>query len=261
MRTTRLLSTVAATLLLGAGAAAAQGMNGPVKPERAPAAQQTAPAEKIAPNMHAGERKPAETTGQGSAHALKPGAAGNAALNEHGTVGASPQKDEDSGAKSGMKAEEHGKAGMKADANGKAEGQAQENSKTGSNAAMRKNGNENNSKNAESGSSNRSASEQSSTKSKSETSGQGAAASSAKLTTEQRTKITTAIKQHKVQPAHLDISVHVGVHIPARVHYYPLPAEVVAVYPEWRGYDYILVGDQIVIIDPSSRAIVFIIET
>ncbi len=68
------------------------------------------------------------------------------------------------------------------------------------------------------------------------------------------------IKKHKVEPAHLNISVRVGVRIPAHVHYYPLPAEVIAVYPEWRGYDYILVGDQIVIIDPGTRAVVFILE-
>jgi hypothetical protein len=29
------------------------------------------------------------------------------------------------------------------------------------------------------------------------------------------------------------------------VHFYPLPSEVFVVYPKWRGYDYILVGDQI----------------
>ena len=48
--------------------------------------------------------------------------------------------------------------------------------------------------------------------------------------------------------------------MPEHVHYYPLPAEVVTVYPEWRGYDYIMVGDQIVIIDPDTRAVVFILE-
>jgi hypothetical protein len=35
---------------------------------------------------------------------------------------------------------------------------------------------------------------------------------------------------------------------------------VVAVYPAWRGYEYILVGDQIVVINPRSHEIVAIIE-
>ena len=39
------------------------------------------------------------------------------------------------------------------------------------------------------------------------TTGQGAAAGSAKLSTEQRSKITTIFKQHKVEPAHLNVSV------------------------------------------------------
>ena len=109
MRTTQLLSTIAAALLLGTCAAAAGEMNGPVKPERAPAAQQNAPAGKIAPSMHAGERGSVETTGQGSTHMLKPGTGGNAELNEHGSMGAAPQKEDldgksdTTGAGTGMK--------------------------------------------------------------------------------------------------------------------------------------------------------------
>ncbi len=224
-----------------------------MKPERAPAAQQNAPAGKIAPSMHAGERGSVETTGQGSSHTLKPGAGGNAELNEHGTVGAAPQKEDSEGksGKSGMKAEEHSqtKAGAKAQQNSQSSG-----------AFKSESNSEEHAKGAEHGASSKSATEESGHKGKSDTTGQGAAASSAKLTTEQRTKITTVIKKHKVEPAHLNISVRVGVHIPEHVHYYPLPAEVVTVYPEWRGYDYILVGDQIVIIDPDTRAVVFILE-
>jgi hypothetical protein len=92
------------------------------------------------------------------------------------------------------------------------------------------------------------------------TTGQGAAAGSAKLSTEQRTKITSIIRQHKVAPAHLNVSVSVGTRVPESVHFYPLPVEVIAVYPEWRGYDYILVGDEIVVIDPRTHEIVAILE-
>ena len=92
------------------------------------------------------------------------------------------------------------------------------------------------------------------------TTGQGAAAGSAKLSSEQRTKITTIFHQHKVAPAHLNVAVRVGVRVPESVHFYPLPVEVVDVYPEWRGYDYILVGDQILVIDPRSHEIVAVLE-
>ena len=97
-------------------------------------------------------------------------------------------------------------------------------------------------------------------KSTESTTGQGAAAGSAKLSTEQRSKITTVIKKQNVKPVQLNVSVSVGTRIPASVHFYPLPQEVVVIYPEWRGYDYILVGDQIVVVDPRSHEIVAILE-
>src|ERR1039458_5755379 len=96
--------------------------------------------------------------------------------------------------------------------------------------------------------------------SKKSTTGQGAAAVSAKLSTEQRSKITTIIRSHKVEPAKLNVTVSVGTRVPDSVHFYPLPAEVFVVYPEWRGYDYILVGDEILVIDPRTHQIVAIIE-
>src|SRR5262249_18465880 len=108
---------------------------------------------------------------------------------------------------------------------------------------------------SQSGASSTSQSEQN----RSTTTGQGAAGS-ARLTTEQRTKITGIIHQHKVEPTRLNVSVSVGTRIPVSVHVYPLPAEVITIYPDWRGYDYILVGDQIVIISPRTHEIVAIIE-
>ena len=51
MKTARLLSTAAATLLLTVGAVMAQQMKKDETPARAPAAQQTAPAEKVAPGL------------------------------------------------------------------------------------------------------------------------------------------------------------------------------------------------------------------
>lgn len=194
MKHARLLSTVAATLLF-AGAASAQELKKDENPAPAPAAQQNAPAEKLAPNMKAGQKnaethKPPETTGQApkTSDADKPTATDK--------TGGNPT-----------------------DANGTL--------------------NE---------------------KPKSATTGQGAAAGSAKLSTEQRGKIAGIIRQQKVEPAHLTVSVNVGTRVPESVHVYPLPVEVVAVYPEWRGYDYILVGDQIVVIDPDTHEIVAILE-
>jgi hypothetical protein len=39
-----------------------------------------------------------------------------------------------------------------------------------------------------------------------------------------------------------------------------LPAEVVAIYPQWRGYEFIQVRDQILVVDPATHEIVAIFE-
>jgi hypothetical protein len=103
------------------------------------------------------------------------------------------------------------------------------------------------------------ASNKSADEGKRSTTGQGEAGA-ANLTSEQHTKITGIIRQHKVAPTQLNVSVRVGTRIPDSVHFYPLPREVFVIYPEWRGYDYIMVGDQILVIDPSTHQIVAILE-
>jgi hypothetical protein len=237
VRKAKLLSTVAVALLFSVGAASAQGMNKEA-PQQAPAAQQNAPAEKVAPSIKGGEHKAPEhkapqTTGQATpdAKSAKP----------HETTGQSPKSDADDKA-SQSRTMDKDKAMEKDHKSGAAA--------TGKSDVR--------SKSEENGASSRSS--QTTTDHNRATTGQGAAAGSAKLTTEQRTKITTVIRQHRVEPAHLNVSVSVGTRIPTSVHVYPLPVEVISVYPDWRGYDYILVGDQIVIINPRTHEIVAIVE-
>ena len=229
MRKARLLSTVAATLLLTVGVASAQTMNkDEAAPTRAPAVQQKAPAEKVAPAMKPGEQKagvkPSQTTGQApkAPDADSPRASDKGAMDK----GAKDKGATDKTMQKGPAAKSAADSKSPSDANGSADVKA----KSDNSAASKS------------------------------TTGQGAAAGSAKLSTEQRTKITSIIKQKKVEPAHLTVSVRVGTRVPESVHFYPLPVEVVVFYPEWRGYNYILVGDQIVIIDPRTHEIVAILE-
>jgi len=89
----------------------------------------------------------------------------------------------------------------------------------------------------------------------------GQAGAGAKLSTEQRTKITTVIRSEHVAPAsNVNFSISIGTRIPREVRYHPLPAEVVTIYPEWRGYNYVLVRDQILVIDPQTLEIVAILD-
>jgi len=95
--------------------------------------------------------------------------------------------------------------------------------------------------------------------SKSQTVGQAGAG--AKLSSDQRTKITTVIKGQHVQPVtNVNFSISVGTRVPHDVSFHPLPAEIVTIYPDWRGYEFILVRDQIVVIDPQSLEIVAVLD-
>jgi hypothetical protein len=89
----------------------------------------------------------------------------------------------------------------------------------------------------------------------------GQAGAGAKLSGEQRTKITTVIRNQRVQPVtNVNFSISVGTRVPRDVSFHPLPAEVVTIYPEWRGYNFVLVGGQIVVIDPATFEIVAVID-
>jgi len=89
----------------------------------------------------------------------------------------------------------------------------------------------------------------------------GQAGAGAKLSTEQRTKITTVIRNEHVAPVtNVNFSISVGTRIPRDVSYHVLPTEVVTVYPQWRGYNYVLVRDQILVIDPQTFEIVAILD-
>ena len=94
------------------------------------------------------------------------------------------------------------------------------------------------------------------------TTGQGAAGSSgASLTTEQRTKITTNIRQSNVRPlTNVNFNVSVGTVVPRSVTLHPLPAAVIEVYPDWRPYRFVLVGDDILVIDPATHRIVAVLD-
>jgi hypothetical protein len=107
---------------------------------------------------------------------------------------------------------------------------------------------------------NSTAEEKSSTDTKSQTT-VGQAGAGAKLSGEQRTKITTVIRSQHVQPlANVNFSISVGTRVPRDVRFNPLPAEVVTVYPEWRGYEFVLVNNQIIVIDPRTFEIVAVID-
>ncbi len=58
----------------------------------------------------------------------------------------------------------------------------------------------------------------------------------------------------------VNVDVNVGEPLPGNVELMPLPPSVVSIVPEYRGYDYVVVHDEIVIVQPSTRKVVEVIE-
>ncbi len=81
------------------------------------------------------------------------------------------------------------------------------------------------------------------------------------LKPEQRTEITRTITRTEVKRVDADINVSVGVAIPSTVELHVLPANVVTIVPQFRGYRYFVLADgRIVIVDPDTFMVVTILE-
>lgn len=95
----------------------------------------------------------------------------------------------------------------------------------------------------------------------SKTVGNAATSATAGPPAEKRTQITSAIRQEKVEEVtNVNFNLSIGTAVPAGVRYHPMPSRIVEIYPEWRGYDFILVQGRYYVLRPRTHEIVFIIE-
>jgi hypothetical protein len=95
----------------------------------------------------------------------------------------------------------------------------------------------------------------------SKTVGNAATSATAAPPAEKRTQITSAIKQEKVEEVtNVNFNLSIGTAVPAGVRYHTLSPRIVEIYPEWRGYEFILVHGRYYILRPHTHEIVFIIE-
>ena len=252
-----LISVAAIALMVGAGAANAQG-TGTNRESGGAAMQHSAPSGTAATPGSRESSEPSGTKATQSEHGspaaekgqraeeTAPGQKSKGMSSQNETKGGKDIKAEGrEGQKGNMKAEDReGRDNTKMNAEGR---EGRDNTKM--NAEGRE-GRDNSKMNAET----KTGGDRSQT-----TTGQAGAA--AKLTTEQRTKITTVIRNERVAPANnVNFSISVGTRIPRDVSYHPLPAEVVTIYPEWRGYNYVRVRDQILVIDPATLEIVAVLD-
>jgi Protein of unknown function (DUF1236) len=231
MRKTFLISVSAAALIAASGCAFAQGPNSQSAPtgQSVQGSTQSAPAEKVAPTMNRSETPTrAKVEGKTIGQTEQKGPAGLAVPKRaDGDV-----KKDDARAKAtentaDMKPNDKAASEMNAD---KSKADMKDNPKAASDGKA------------------------------GVTTGQ-AAAGSKQLTVEQRATIHTVVREQKVQPAtNVNFAITVGTVVPRTLKFYPVPAEFVTINREWRGFDYFLVGDRIVIVNPRTLEIVAVVE-
>jgi hypothetical protein len=80
------------------------------------------------------------------------------------------------------------------------------------------------------------------------------------LSTEHHAQFRETIRSEKVAPLNdVRFSVTIGEAVPRTVHLNRLPPRILEYAPQYRGYEYILVGDDILIVDPRTLRIVAVI--
>lgn len=196
---------------------------------------------------------------QGTGHEAGPAAGAPAA--EHGTAAAPAghEATKPMAPSSGMKATQSeqkapGATNQRAEEGQKPGGMRSENNNGSGGKDMKAEGRENN---AEGRDNKMNADSKGATENK--TTGQAGAGG--KLSGEQRTKISSAIRGVHVAPVtNVNFAISVGTRVPRDVEFHQLPAEVITYYPEWRGYEFIMVNNQILVIDPATFEIVAVLD-
>ncbi len=256
MRNMLLMSVAAVALIAGSGFASAQGPNQSREGSSpAPAAQPSAPAEKITPVKGAAETK-TPASGLKAGQAEQRMAPGVGQMEQKAAPGikagqaeqmqpkrANPQQVQDN-TKDGMKPKSMGadtqsqiKPDGKTSLDAKADGKPTPDVKADTKSAEKVGD------------------------AKTLSTGQDAASGAATLSTEQRTTIRNVIRQQSVQPvANVNFSISVGSRVSDNVHFYPVPMELVQIQPHWRGYQFFLVGNQIIVVNPQTHQIVAVLD-
>jgi uncharacterized protein DUF1236 len=257
-----LISVAAAALIAGTGFANAQGMSreggaaaGGAATQTAPSSDRAAPSGAMNHDSGATGMKGAESSGaKGSGSGMK------AESNEKMPASKSAQdtKMDTKGEKSkGMSSENDSAKGGK---DMKAEGR---DSKSGNTAEGRDRDSKSGSSTAEgrdSKNGNMNAQTKTGADSKT-TTGNAATSATAAPPAEKRTQIVSAIKsEHIEETTNVNFNISVGATVPGTVRFHPLPARIVEIYPEWRGYDVIFVHGRYIIVRPQTHEIVYIIE-
>jgi len=82
------------------------------------------------------------------------------------------------------------------------------------------------------------------------------------FSTEQRTRIRETVLKERNAPraGKVDFSIREGTVIPRTVRVVEIPDVIVEIHPEWRGFKYFLVNEELVVVDPDTLRIVAVID-
>ena len=84
---------------------------------------------------------------------------------------------------------------------------------------------------------------------------------SVSLTTEQKTTIRqTVLTSSAPRVTNVNFDIKVGTVVPRTVRIAPLPATIISIEPDWRGYMYFVYNDEIIVVEPRTLRIVAVIE-
>jgi hypothetical protein len=260
-----MLSVAAAALIAGTGFANAQGTGGSREGTGGGSSvQQSSPSTGTSQGQTGHETSPSSGMKATQSEQKSPGAGKNERSEDMGqkSKGTSSENDRAKGGSKDMKAEgREGRDGnMKAEGREGRDGNMKAEGREGRDGNMKAEGREGRDGNMKAeGREGRDGNMKAEGRERTQTT-TGQAGAGAKLSTEQRTKITSVIREQRVAPAdHVNFAVSVGTRVPREVGFHPLPAEVVSVYPEWRGYEFFLVRDEIVVVDPRTLEIVAVL--
>jgi hypothetical protein len=81
------------------------------------------------------------------------------------------------------------------------------------------------------------------------------------VTTEQQKRLSSAV--HNVQireTSNVNVSISVGTVLPSTIELVAVPAPIIEIVPAFRSYRAIRVGGRILIVEPDTRRIVYIIN-
>lgn len=87
------------------------------------------------------------------------------------------------------------------------------------------------------------------------------ASGSANIDERQRTEIVNKLRRDRsAASTNINIDVNIGTRLPSRARVRPLPPDIVRIMPQYRGYQYTVVEDEIVVVEPRTRKVVEVIR-